>query len=129
MTFTVRTTPDIEMLTLPVYMPALSLDGSTDTVTVPGFCVVELPKAVLSFSHVPPSVVDAETWNATAVLLLVPTVTGGPEVAAPPASAVKNRPAGDGSGSGGSVLLWISSTATTYWGEFNEWESEMRTSA
>src|ERR1700737_174034 len=103
-------------------MPALSLDGSTDTTTVPGLSVVELPKPVLSLSHVPPSVVDAETWNATAALLLVPTVTDWPRVAPPPASAVKNRPAGDGSGSGGSVLLWISSTATTYCGELRRRE-------
>src|SRR5579864_4345438 len=110
-------------------MPAVSLDGSTDTTTVPPLCVVELPKVVLSISHAAPSVVDAETWNATAVELLVLAVTVWPEVADPPASAVKNRPAWDGSGSAGAVLLWMSNTATTYWGEFSEWESEMRTSA
>src|SRR6202049_3622151 len=107
-------------------MPALSLDGSTDTTTVPGLSVVEMLEVVLSFSHVPPSVVDGAIWNATGMELLVLTVTTWPGVAVPPASAVKNRPAGDGSGSGGDVLLWISRTATTYCGEFSEWESEMR---
>src|ERR1700686_4886570 len=110
-------------------MPAESLDGSTDTTTVPGLAFVELPKVVFSVSHVPPSVVDAATWNATAVALLVLTATCWPRVAVPPASAVKKRPAGDGSGSAGAVLLWISNTATTYCGEFSEWESEIRTRA
>ncbi len=66
--------------------------------------MLELPPVALRVSQAAPSVVDAAAWKGTLAELLVWTVMFCVEVAEPPATALKNSPAGTGFGSGSPLL-------------------------
>src|ERR1700678_3636874 len=92
-----------------------------------GFAVTAMASGKFAVNHTRLSLAEVATWAKDEIALASWICCAGG--AAPPAVAVKNKPAGAMSGRDAEELLCKFNMAVTYWTEFKEFGSEILTSA
>ena len=123
-----RREPPNAKWTAPAKTPGPSPNVFTFTLVWAGLCVEAMPDEGLTEIQLPTKL-EAAARNATGTLLLVDKLTCLSWGEAPPATATKKSPDGDGAGTGGVFASLTLSTAVRSCGEWSARGSFTRSSA